>query len=103
MYKHKDPHFVTGNEFKATFEWQEHTVTIMKAVDEETDKHYIVVYISQIKELNVEHIQFPMAFDTTEQRDSEYDNFSVVEFMEFLISEIKKQQDAHISKPNQSS
>jgi len=100
MYKHKDPHFVTGNEFKATFEWNELVVSIIKAFDEETDSHYIIAYVPEIKELNVSQIQFPMLFQNQQQRDFEYDDFCVEDFMNHLISEIKNRKNENITEPN---
>ena len=103
MYKHKDPHFVMGNEFKCTFEWNEHVLSIMKAADEETDSHYIVAYVPEIKELGVQQINFPMYFQTQQQRDFEFDDFSVTDFMNYLISEIKNRQNENKPESNQSS
>ena len=65
---------------------------IAKAVDEETDKHFIVATIREIKELNAHGIQFPFQFDTAELRDEEFKKWGINEvrdYIDFTIQFIK--------------
>lgn len=69
---------------------------VAKAVDEETDKHYIVSTIREIKELDAYGIQFPFQFDTEEQRDIEFKNYGIVEaklFIDYTIQFIKEKDE----------
>lgn len=61
---------------------------LTKAFDEETDKHYMVATIREIKELNAHGIQFPFEFNTESERDTNYEKWlenEARDFVEFSI------------------
>jgi hypothetical protein len=69
---------------------------IAKAVDSETNKHYIVSTIREIKELNAHGIQFPFEFKTEKQRDKEFKNYGLKEakmFIDYTIRFIKEKDE----------
>ena len=68
---------------------------LSKAVDEESDKHYIVATIREISELNAHGIQFPYEYNTESDRDNAYIVYGTQEakdFVEFSIQFIKDKE-----------
>jgi hypothetical protein len=84
---------VNANEFTKQFRWDEKEIDcyVSKAFDEETKQHWIVASIPSIKELSVNHIQFPFIFETEAERDAIFDDFQCEMFLENLLSQIKQQ------------
>jgi len=75
---------VSDNTFTKQFISDDIELYMSKAVDEETDKHYVVASIKEIKQLNVTHIQYPFEFVTIQERDAYYDNFDDSQATDFL-------------------
>ena len=84
---------VNANEFTKQFRWDEKEIDcyVSKAFDEETKQHWIVASIPSIKELSVNHIQYPFIFETEAERDMIFDDFQCEMFLENLLSQIKQQ------------
>jgi hypothetical protein len=84
-------------------------IFLTKAVDEETDKHFMVASIREIVELQAHGIQFPFQYDTEAERDKDFEKFKEKEardFVEFSIQFIKdkeewKKQEAEKIRQNQ--
>jgi hypothetical protein len=87
---------ISDNGFTKIFKLREDVdLFLSKAVDEDTDKHYMVATIREIKELNAHGIQFPFEYETESLRDSEYDKWveaEAIEFLEFAIQFIKDKE-----------
>jgi hypothetical protein len=62
---------------------------LTKAVDEDTDKHYMVATIREIKELSAHGIQFPFEYSTESIRDEEYNKWLENEARDFVEFSIK--------------
>lgn len=92
---------VAENEFSKQFKLEgDIDLFLSKAVDDETSKHYIVTSIPIIKEVNCEHIQYPLQFDTEEERDNAFNNFDfkvalnyVAETIRFIKEQIEKNKE----------
>lgn len=100
----KKAELVSENEFTKIFKYNEVEVFLSKAVDEEINKHYMVASIPSIPELQVTHLKYPFVYDTSKQRDEEFNGFDIYsasELVEYLIDFIKtqqqKQRDENIS------
>jgi hypothetical protein len=84
-------------------------IFLSKAVDEDTNKHYMVASIREIKELDAHGIQFPFEFNSESDRDKDFNKFKekeAREFVEFSIQFIKekeewKKQEAEKIRKNQ--
>ena len=94
---------LSDNGFTKIFKLREDVdLFLSKAVDEDTDKHYMVATIKEIKELNAHGVQFPFEYDTESLRDEEYNKWGeneAREFLEFCIQfindkEVFKQEEA---------
>lgn len=68
---------VEQNEFTKTFNIETEDgiieMYVTKAYDEDSDKHFLVSNIPEIKELGVSQIQMPIMFDSELFRNSAYD------------------------------
>jgi len=86
---------VSQNEFSKIFEESEREIKLVvsKAFDEETNKHYLVCSIPTIKELNVNHIQFPIEFEKEEERNKTFDEFDGAQFIDGIYNQVKAQTD----------
>jgi hypothetical protein len=105
IIKMEDIEIISENEFTKIFKYKDNVeIYLSKAVDEETDKHFLVASIPQIKETNTLNLSYPSQYDTIEQRDSVFNDFdlSVAKFfIEDLIQTIKNQNK--INQENQNS
>lgn len=84
------------NEFSKTFDNGEIKLYIAKAVDEDSNKHFIVCSIPQIQEVDASSIQYPLEYQTAEERDANFQIFEENEAMQFvteLIDFIKLQKE----------
>jgi hypothetical protein len=71
-------------------------IFLSKAVDEDTNKHYMVASIREIKELEAHGIQFPFEYLTESERDKDFEKFAekeAREFVEFSIQFIKDKEE----------
>ena len=101
VVKIKGVELVAENEFSKQFKLDgDIDLYLNKAVDDETDKHYIVTSIPIIKEVNCEHIQYPIQFNTSEERDNAFNNFDlnyalnyVAETIRFIKEQIEKNKE----------
>jgi len=85
-----------GNEFSKHFKYKDIELYLAKAIDEETNKHYLVTSLPSIPELNVQMIQYPIEFDLESKRDEAFHKFDVKYckiYIEELIETIKKQNE----------
>ena len=87
---------VSENEFTKHHKYEEKEIDcyLSKAYDEESKKHFLVASMPKIPELNAIHIQYPMVFDTEEERNEFFDNFNALDFMEFILDQMKVQIEA---------
>jgi hypothetical protein len=92
-----DVELIAENEFSKTFKIRDNIeLYIAKAIDDEIDKHYIVASIPFIQEVQAERIQYPIVFDTPEERDDAFNKFDLKfasTFIEDLTTFIKEQRE----------
>ena len=92
----KDADFISGNEFSKHFKYGNVDVYLNKAFDEDSSKHYIIASIPNIEEVNVSHLNYPLEFETSEDRDLDFEQFDgskVTLLVESAIDFIKEQQE----------
>ena len=83
------------NEFSKHFKYNNIEIFLAKAVDEETDKHFLVVSIPHIAEVEAQSLQYPISFDNAIERDEAFIKFDleyVKIFLKEVIDFIKEQQ-----------
>ena len=87
---------ISENEFTKHHRYEEKEIDcyLSKAYDEETEKHFLVASIPRIPELNAMHIQYPMVFDTQEERDEFFKNYNALDFLEYLLEQMEAQIEA---------
>ena len=87
---------VSENEFTKHHRYEEKDIDcyLSKAYDEETEKHFLVASIPRIPELNAMHIQYPMVFDTQEERDEFFKSYNALDFLEYLLEQMEAQIEA---------
>lgn len=100
----KDAELISGNEFSKHFKYGNVDVYLNKAFDEDSTKHYIIASIPNIEEVNVQHLNYPLVFDTEIERDSDFDEFDgskvtllVEGAIDFIKEQQEKQKDENIS------
>lgn len=93
------------NTFTKVFKYGDIEMYVSKAVDEETDKHFIVASIKEIQDLNVQNVQYPFGFNTEKERDEAYESFDnkfatqyIDDVRKFIIEQQTKQNE---EKPEQ--
>ena len=96
---------VSENDFTKVFKYGETDLYVTKAYDEDSDEHYLIACIPQIKELGESDIKYPLTYDNELLRDAgfrEFDYFAALNFMDALIYKIKSQQEAkqRLIEPN---
>jgi hypothetical protein len=92
------------NEFSKTFDNGEIQLYIAKAHDEDTNKHYIVCSVPFIKEVDAQEIQYPLEYETEEDRDATFSIFNEAEASQFiyeLINFIKEQKKINETQSEQ--
>lgn len=84
---------VSENEFTKHYKYEEKEIDcyLSKAYDEETDKHFLVASIPKIPQLNAMHIQYPMAFDTEQERNQFFTDFNALDFLDYLVEQMTYQ------------
>lgn len=95
---------ISENEFTKAYSYEREKGTIemyvSKAYDEDTDKHFLVANIVSIPELNVERIQYPISFETENNRDyaleNEVNELWVEVFLDNIIDYIKNQKNEKV-------
>jgi len=106
---------VSENEFTKHYKYEEKEIDcyLSKAYDEETDKHFLVASIPKIPQLNAMHIQYPMAFDTEQERNQFFADFNALDFLDYLVEQMtyqiemakkeaaKSEENAEIVPPSQ--
>lgn len=83
---------ISENNFTKAYMCNGTMIYISKAYDEDSDKHFLVNSIPEIAEVNAHHIQFPIAFDSEEQRDNTFDELDLEhagELIQLFIESIK--------------
>jgi len=101
VVKIKGVELVAENEFSKHFKLDgDIDLHIAKAVDDETNKHYVVTSIPVIKEVKCEHIQYPIQYNTAEERDNAFNNFDlnfalnyVADTIKFIKEQLEKQKE----------
>ncbi len=93
----------SSNEFTKVYVNEELEVEmyISKAYDEDTDKHYLVASIPEIKEFSVHKVQLPLEFDTAELRDETFNNFDGDRLLNLIIEDVRKKQEYLKNSDNQ--
>ena len=66
---------------------------ISKAFDEDSDKHYLVASIPEIKEFSVHKVQLPLEFETEELRDQSFQNFDGDKLLQLIVEDVRKKQE----------
>ena len=91
--KNEKVKIVSENEFTKHYNYEEKEINcyLSKAYDEETDKHFLVVSIPKIQELNASHIQFPMGFENEAERNEYFESFNALLFIDGLLEQMKIQ------------
>ena len=83
---------IEANDFSKSFEYSDTKLFIVKAFDEETDKHFVVLSVPEILEVNANNVQFPVSFDSEKERDDafyEMDEEYAEKVILDIIAEIK--------------
>jgi hypothetical protein len=83
------------NDVQKIFKSLDTDVFIVKAFDEESNKHFIVFSIPLLTEVNVQHIQYPFEFNTEVERDDVFKNINmeyVSAFIDKIVNQIKENQ-----------
>jgi len=90
------PKLESENEFTKVFKYNDIDLYLSKAFDEDSDTHFLVGNIPDIPQYKVQRVQFPIQFDTAEQRDEEFKKFdsqSAKSFIEGILQQIKTQKE----------
>lgn len=88
----KGARLIEANDFSKSFEYSDTKLFIGKAFDEETDKHFVVLSVPEILEVNAHNVQFPITFNSEKERDDafyEMDEEYAEAVINNIISEIK--------------
>jgi hypothetical protein len=100
----KGAELISENDFTKIFKFNDIDVYLTKAVDEDSNSHFLVASVPRIDELDVSHLQYPFKYDTTEDRDMAFKEFNVIMVEDFIYSVIafikeqkEKQKDESIS------
>lgn len=91
---------IEANDFSKSFEYGDVKLFIGKAFDEETDKHFVILSIPDIAEVNAHNVQFPVQFNTEKERDDAFYEMDE-QYAEVVIGEIIreiKQRNAETEK-----
>ena len=91
---------IEANDFSKSFEYSDTKLFIVKAFDEETDKHFVVLSVPEILEVNANNVQFPVSFDSEKERDDAFYEMDE-QYAEVVIGEIVreiKQRNAETEK-----
>ena len=90
---------VSENEFTKAFTYKENVeLFFSKAYDEDSDKHFIILSIPKIEEVEAAQINYPFSFETELERDNFFKNFElgwVEQFIEDIIQHIKEQKQTN--------
>lgn len=104
LIKMEDIELISENEFTKIFKYKDNVdIYLSKAVDEETDKHFLVASIPQIEETNTFKLSYPSQYDTIEERDAVFNDFNLNVakfFIEDLIQTIKNQNKTNQENQN---
>ena len=83
---------IEANDFSKSFHHGDTKLYIGKAFDEETDKHFVVLSVPEILEVNANNVQFPVSFNSEKERDDafyEMDEEYAEKVILDIIAEIK--------------
>lgn len=87
---------ISQNDFTRAYKFDDVEMYASKAYDEDSDTHYLVVSIPSIPEMNLLQVQYPVQFETEEQRNDMFALFTIEyaeQFLENLIIKIKEQKN----------
>jgi hypothetical protein len=87
---------ISQNDFTRAYRFDDVEMYASKAYDEDSDTHYLVVSIPSIPAMNLLQVQYPMKFDTEEQRNDMFALFTLdyaEQFIYNLIIKIKEQKN----------
>jgi hypothetical protein len=85
-----NPKLIEANDFSKSYEYGDTKLYIGKAFDEETDKHFIVLSLPNITEVNAHNVQFPINFSSEKERDDAFYEMDE-QYVEVVIGEIIKE------------
>jgi hypothetical protein len=91
---------IEANDFSKSFEYGDIKLFIGKAFDEETDKHFVILSLPEIAEVNAHNVQFPVDFNSEKERDDAFYEMNE-QYAEVVIGEIVreiKQRNAETEK-----
>lgn len=88
---------LSDNGITKTFKQEDVDIFFSKAFDEESNVHFCVISIPEIKQLSVQGIQFPFAFDSEADRDSYFLNLDCT-IMSQLMSNLINQIEINLSE-----
>lgn len=95
---------VSESEFTKAFTYKENVeLFFSKAYDEDSDKHFILLSIPVIEEVEAGQINYPFGFDSEAQRDEFFKNFElgwVEQLIQDIIQYIKEQKQKTNEKDN---
>lgn len=92
---------VSENEFSKIFNSEGIEVYMHKAFDEDSNKHYIIAGIPEIKEVNASAINYPFEFETSDERDNAFnifDTYDVAILLDYLVNFITEQKEKQENK-----
>ena len=81
---------IEANDFSKSFEYGDTKLYISKAFDEETDKHFIILSLPEIAEVNAHNVQFPINFNSENERDNAFYEMDE-QYAEVVIGEIVRE------------
>ena len=93
---------ISENNFTKAFIFNGTYIFISKAYDEDSDKHFLVNSIPEIREVNAHHVQFPIGFNSEQERDQTFDELDLEaagELLTVFINSIK-QNAANLKSDN---
>jgi len=93
---------ISENNFTKAFVFDGTYIFISKAYDEDSDKHFLVNSIPEIREVNAHHVQFPIGFNSEQERDQTFDELDLEaagELLTVFINSIK-QNAANLKSDN---
>lgn len=84
---------ISENNFTKAYIFDGTYIYISKAYDEDSDVHFLVNSIPELAEVNAHHIQFPIPFNSEEERDKTFDELDLEhagELIKMFIDSIKQ-------------
>jgi hypothetical protein len=84
------------NDYTKIFHYNNIEVYLSKAIDEDTNRHFLIASIPNIEEVNCQSITYPLTYASEKERDEAFelfDEYMAVDLIEGIISFIKEQAE----------